>query len=76
MTETADLPPHVEAPQFRILGSIPVENNGLLTGLDLPAGDIQQQRALHSAPATAPASLLQSLGLPQSVNPAELLPKP
>ena len=76
MTETADLPPHVEAPQFRILGSIPVENNGLLTGLDLPAGDIQQQRALLSAPATAPASLLQSLGLPQSVNPAELLPKP
>ena len=76
MPETAAPMSNVEAPQFRTLGSIPVENNALLPGMDLPAGDIQQPQSLLSPPAIDPASLLQLLGLPQPANSAEPLPTP
>ncbi len=69
--------PNVEAPQFLTLGSIPVEDNQLVSGLDyLPTGDLEKQRMLLGPQATDPASLLQSLGLPQSGFPTQPLSNP
>jgi hypothetical protein len=60
--------PNVEPPGFEVLGSIPVEVDGLLANAELtPLGDSSEQRVFLGPQGVDLEQLLPSLGIPQSL---------
>ncbi len=76
MARTAYPLPNVEVPGLEILGSISVEGDGLLANINTsPLGE-QEERVLMGPKAVGLPELLNSLGLPGTGKPLQILPSP